>query len=110
MPKALGEAKLVLILKIENITLTSDFRPISCCNVIYKCVTTLLYGRLKGALPLLINSGQGVFVKGRELLFNVLLCQEIARGYSRKNISPRCIMKITYKNILTQFTGSTLRS
>lgn len=32
-----------------------------------------------------------------ELLFNVLMCQELARGYARKNISSRCVMKIDLK-------------
>jgi len=30
-------------------------------------------------------------------LYNVLLCQEIARGYTRKNISPICMMKVDLK-------------
>ena len=45
----------------------------------------------------MVASNQGAFIKGRELLYNVLLCQEIARGYARKHISPRCIMKIDLK-------------
>ena len=28
------------------------------------------------------------------MLYNVLICQDLARGYQRKNISPRCILKI----------------
>ena len=34
---------------------------------------------------------------GRELLLNVLLCPEMARGYTRNHISCRCIMKIDMK-------------
>ena len=34
------------------------------------------------------------FVKDRELIYNVLTWQDIVRGYNRKGISPRCIMKI----------------
>ena len=49
---------------------------------------------MKAVLPKLIDSSQGAFVKGRELLYNVLICQDIARGYNRKGISPRCILKI----------------
>ena len=45
----------------------------------------------------MVANNQGAFVKGRELLHNVLLCQEIARGYARKHISPRCMMKIDLK-------------
>ncbi|VFQ58287.1 unnamed protein product [Cuscuta campestris] len=41
-----------------------------------------------------IGREMGAFVEGRELVHNVLLCQELARGYNRKNISPRCLMKL----------------
>jgi len=33
-------------------------------------------------------------VKGREILHNVLTCQDIVRGYSRAGISPRCVIKL----------------
>jgi len=36
-------------------------------------------------------------MKGRELLFNVLLSQEIARGHGKKHITTRCMMKIDLK-------------
>jgi len=36
-------------------------------------------------------------VRGKELLFNVLLCPELVRGYARKNISSRCMVKIDLK-------------
>jgi len=52
---------------------------------------------MKEILPSLVASNQGDFVKGRELLYNVLLCQEIARGSARKHISPKCLMKIDLK-------------
>jgi len=41
----------------------------------------------KEVLPHLIDTGQGAFVKGRELLLNVMLCLELARGYNRKHVS-----------------------
>ena len=62
--------------------------------MLYKCITKLLCIRLKEVLPHRIDAGQGAFVKGRELLYNVMLCQDLARGYSRKHNSPCCIMKI----------------
>ena len=33
-------------------------------------------------------------MKGRELLFNLLLCQDLVRGYNRKFLPPSCIMKV----------------
>ena len=50
--------------------------------------------KAKIILPDIINPGQGAFVKGREIIFNVLICQDLARGYQRKHISPRCLLKI----------------
>lgn len=94
MPSFLGETKLVLLPNIQSPAQAKDFRPISCNNVLYKCVTKLLCMRLKVVLPHLIHQNQGAFVKDRELPFNILTCQDLVRGYSRKGVSPRCIMKI----------------
>jgi len=33
-------------------------------------------------------------VKGRELLFNVLLYQDLTRGYNKKHATPSYIMKV----------------
>jgi len=79
-----GETKLVILPHVTNPKKAKDFRPISCCNVTHKTITKLLCNRLKEVLPSLINEAQVTFVKGRELLFNVLLCQDLARGYTRK--------------------------
>ncbi|XP_062075236.1 uncharacterized protein LOC133779270 [Humulus lupulus] len=49
---------------------------------------------LTKVLPLLINPNQGAFVKDRLLAHNILIFQDIIKGYKRKNISPRCVMKI----------------
>ncbi|XP_062100013.1 uncharacterized protein LOC133805884 [Humulus lupulus] len=45
-------------------------------------------------LPVLINQNQGAFVKDRLLAHNILIFQDILKGYRRKHISPRCVMKV----------------
>ena len=94
IPSFFGKTKLVLLPKVPNLSMAQDFRPISCCSVICKCIAKLLYSRLKTVLPHLIHQNQGAFVKDRSILFNVLIYQDIVRGYTRKGISPRSIMKI----------------
>ncbi|KAE8679033.1 RNA-binding family protein isoform 2 [Hibiscus syriacus] len=45
-------------------------------------------------MPELITLNQTTFVKGRSIIENILLEHELVRGYSRKNLSPRCSLKI----------------
>ena len=94
LPSFYGQTKLVLLPKVPNPERAKDFRPISCCNIIYKCITKLMCNRLKEVLPYIIDVGYGAFVKGREQLFNVLLCQDLGRGYKKKHTPPSCIMKV----------------
>lgn len=37
--------------------------------------------RLKQVLPHLIDPSQAAFVPGREILYNILICEDVARGY-----------------------------
>lgn len=84
---------IAVIPKVQNPVLASQFRPISCCNVIYKVISKVLCNRLKKVLPYLINQTQAAFVEGRSLVHNVLICHDIMRHYKRKT-TPRCMMKI----------------
>jgi len=81
LPKEISATKLILLSKIQNPQHRHEFRPISCCTVIYKCITKLIGQRIKEILPWLIHPIQGAFVEGRELLHNILICQDLARGY-----------------------------
>lgn len=71
-----------------------DYRPISCCIVIYKVVSKIISNRLKVILPRIIAENQSAFVKGRLLMENVLLASELVKDYHKESISPRCAMKI----------------
>lgn len=51
MPRCLNSTQIVLIPKKENPHHLDDYRPISCYNVIYKCISKVLAARLKAFLP-----------------------------------------------------------
>ena len=72
----------------------NDYRPIACCNVLYKVVSKVIANRLKRILPRVVTENQSAFIKGRLLMENVLLASELVKDYHKEVISPRCVMKI----------------
>ncbi|XP_062080610.1 uncharacterized protein LOC133785381 [Humulus lupulus] len=94
LPKKLNNALLSLIPKIANPTKAVEYRPTACCNTLYKCISKMMCERLKRVLPFLVHQNQGAFIKDRLLAHNILIFQDILKGYKRKHISPRCVMKV----------------
>ncbi|XP_074291071.1 uncharacterized protein LOC141617832 [Silene latifolia] len=88
---------LTLIPKVDNPKSVLEFRPVACCNIIYKAITKVMCNRLNKVLPDIINESQGGFVKNRNIVENVLICQDLVRMYNRKVASPRCMIKIDLK-------------
>lgn len=94
MPRMINSTAVALIPKIANANHLSQFRPISCCNVIYKCITKLLALRMKTLMPTLISSNQAAFVAGRALGDNVLLAQSLCKDYHLNSGTPRFACKL----------------
>ena len=80
-----------------NASSPSDFRPISCCNVVYKVIAKILAGRLTHVLKEIVSPMQNAFLGGRFMSDNINLLQELLRQYSRKRSSPRCLLKVDFK-------------
>lgn len=108
--KQINATVVTLIPKIANPSMLTDFRPISCCNVIYKVITKVLANRLKPIMPDIIDCSQSAFIAGRDIFQNICLAQELIRGYNRKNISPRCMLKIDLQKAFDTVNWSFLHS
>ncbi|KAK4381760.1 Retrovirus-related Pol polyprotein from type-2 retrotransposable element R2DM [Sesamum angolense] len=63
--KQVNATLLTLIPKVRTPHSVADFRPISCCNVIYKVISKILVCRIREILDLLINPSQNAFVPGK---------------------------------------------
>ncbi|KAL9690764.1 hypothetical protein QQ045_011172 [Rhodiola kirilowii] len=87
MPKGVNAAYIALIPKSSQASKPEDYRPISCYNITYKIVASLIAGRLKEVLPFIINQAQGAFVKDQSIVDNICLAQQLFNGYGRRNIS-----------------------
>jgi len=71
-----------------------DYRPISCCNVLYKVISKIIANMHKLVLPKFITGNQSAFVKDRLLIENLLLATELTKDYHKETISTRCAIKI----------------
>ena len=68
-----------------------QYRPISLVGVIYKIITKVLAGRLKKVLLAIIDESQSTFLKGRGILNNVLMANEVVEDLRKKGRSGICL-------------------
>ena len=62
-----------LVPKVQSPTHVNQFRPISCANVIYKCITKVLANRLKEVIKDFVSPNQAAFIPGRVINDNILI-------------------------------------
>ncbi|XP_073129130.1 uncharacterized protein [Henckelia pumila] len=111
--KQWNHASIALVPKTDHDTSVFDFRPISCCTVLYKIITKILASRLGRVIEPFISPAQAAFIPGRSIVENIHLAQEMLKHYARKRGSPRCILKIdlqkAYDTVRWEFLRDSLR-
>ena len=83
--KEWNQTLIILIPKIKPPVEVNHLRPISLCNVLYKCLAKCLVNRMKDLLPLLIADYQNAFVPGRHMDDNILVAHEITHLINRNH-------------------------
>ena len=94
LSSAFNSTIIALVPKCPNPSSIREFRPISCCTIIYKCISKILANRLQKYLPNIISKNQSAFTEGRSISDNILMVQELVKGYGRSTLSARCAIKI----------------
>ncbi|GJR68519.1 putative CCCH-type zinc finger family protein [Tanacetum coccineum] len=100
--KLLGELNatiISLVPKLKSPLNFSDFIPIPCCNMVYKWISNILTGKIKGFLDKLINKNQSAFIQGRHIQDNILLVQELMKRYERSHGPKRVAFKIDIQKV-----------
>nr|GEU28761.1 hypothetical protein [Tanacetum cinerariifolium] len=100
--KLLGEFNanlIILVPKLQTPLKVSDYRPILCCNVVYKCISKVVSNRLKEGLGSIVDSNQSALIPGRQISDNILLMQKFMRDYNMEKGASRCAFKIDIQKV-----------
>ena len=74
--KALNKTTLVLIPKVDNPEVITEFRPINLCSVMYKVTTKIIVNRMTNLMKYVVSPNQVSFIKGRSITDNIIIAQE----------------------------------
>ncbi|XP_071704795.1 uncharacterized protein [Rutidosis leptorrhynchoides] len=111
--KQINHTVITLLPKVKTPDKVTDYRPISCCNVIYKCISKIITNRIKLSLDEVVGCNQSAFILGRTISDNILLTQELMKDYHTNRGVARCAFKVdiqkAYDTVDWVFLESILR-
>ncbi|GKB89177.1 putative RNA-directed DNA polymerase, eukaryota, reverse transcriptase zinc-binding domain protein, partial [Tanacetum coccineum] len=111
--KEINHTFLALIPKVSTPFKVTDYRPISCCNVLYKCISKILTNRIIDGLKEVVSENQSAFIPGRRISDNILITQELMHNYHRNRCPPRCAFKVdiqkAYDTVDWKFLASIMK-
>lgn len=77
MSRGVNKTFIVLLPKCQSAKNMNHFWPISLCNFSYKVVSKILVNRLKHLLSRIISPNQEAFIRGRWIVKNTVVTQEL---------------------------------
>ncbi|XP_010519158.1 PREDICTED: uncharacterized protein LOC104798680 [Tarenaya hassleriana] len=95
--RELNATIITLVPKIPEAAQLGDFRPISCCNFLYKLISKILANRLKLVLPWVISGNQVAFQRGRNMMDHIMLASELIQDYHKACAEPSAMFKMDIK-------------
>nr|GEW50681.1 hypothetical protein [Tanacetum cinerariifolium] len=111
--KEINATVISLVPKVAASAKVSDYRPIACCNVVYKIISKVICNGLKGVLGFLVDDNQSAFIPSRQISNNIMLSQELMRYYHKNRDPAKCAFKIdikkAYDSVEWVFLSNTLK-
>ncbi|GJZ82898.1 hypothetical protein Tco_0648071 [Tanacetum coccineum] len=101
--KEVNHTIIALIPKMSSPTRVNDYQPISCCNVLFKCISKIISNHIKDCLTDLVSNNQSAFVPGRQILNNILLTQELMHNYHLDRGPPSTSFSVSLNGSLYGF-------
>jgi len=95
--RELNHILLTLVPKIQKASSLSEYRPIACCNQLYKFITKVMSNRLKQVIGELISGNQNAFLLGRNINDCTSLAHELARDFKKKGGGVKAGIKVDLK-------------
>lgn len=84
LPPGINLTHITLVPKTQHPENIGQFRPISCCNFIYKVFSKVMANRMRMLLNLIISDNQSAFIKGRQIQDNLIIAHEFFNSLKKK--------------------------
>ena len=91
--KSLNATFISLIPKKSDVVEVRDFWPISLIGEVYKIIAKVLANKLKMVLGDIVHKSQNAFVKGRQILYFVLIANECLDSRLKSGV-PKVLCKL----------------
>ena len=98
LPKSMLAFFVTLIPKVSSPLELKDFRPISLLGCLYKLLAKVLVRRLASVMNSIISPSQSAFLKGRHLVDEVLVINELV-DYAKKANKECLIFKVDFEKV-----------